>query len=792
MSIASGPGTGSFSLNAAQLHDQAGDIHDPQQAPTHASTTKDMTPQLPALDVYGTTAVFTGAIDDTTIEHVMTGAQQEFSTRLLQLCGDHPIGQAIVTKLKRDIATSEDPWLLAQEALKILYIGHQDCILHVQPYFYDAKVIEKLFYGDKGLFLRFLGRGGFGSAVLVRNTDEEGKQRNEVWKIAHAPGHYDGRTRRWHSIHTDPGNQMFIERLNREAEATADLGKQGIAPELIEQGTITGSDGNEHPYFSTKFVPGMTLKQLITAKHRTEMPSHLTADVGVLFGAQFSKVHKARYVHRDASKANLYFADDGRPIILDWGLSYRNRDSAMTQMGAIIGTPEIMSPEVAMGGTVNATGESDVYSLAVVLYEMQTGKHLFSGEDGREVISKHARADRDLEPLRRANTPQAMIKILGDALSIDHAKRPDAEKFARLLWPHSSLYLAHGKISFDEFLSMFETLGRLQLPVTTDEDKAAIPSKYAVIDTAKQVKGPDDLNAESASLGETVSSMLVQRTTNIIRRDIRTKIMKWVSGLSAAAALAVTAAVYRPTSNNAENNAPPVRDVQPDPNAPRKEIFSYHAIDTLPNGRALEAHLFEGLPNQIDLGENDIVALKNEAGTHAMVFGLNNVHALRLLGYNAEGSGFPEMDEKPSIPEKGFEDPCVMFMNPKTGETATCVYSIGSWILTAPDGSVSVFTHRIDLREALQAVFDASTTKSETARFRSASGGDVLDDPVLSSVVRSFPLDLRTSTDPHSKTPWGDMTRDFAATIPSDIAKQLLPKLPEKDAHIIQTANKDK
>jgi hypothetical protein len=261
MSTANSPGTGSFSLDSEELENLMGDGNSMQ--PVDPSVTKDMTVRPPAagMDVYGETGVFNGNgadTDDTAIEFVMTAEQQEFSTRLLQLCGNHPIGQAIVTTLKQDAASAEDPWLLAEQALKILYAGQEDCLPHVKPYFYDQKVIENLFYGDKGLFLRFLGRGGFGSAVLVRNTDAEGKPRNEVWKIAHAPGKYDGKTQRWHSQHTDSSNQMFIERLNREADATAALGAIGIAPELLERGTITGSDGNEHPYFSTKFVPGMT------------------------------------------------------------------------------------------------------------------------------------------------------------------------------------------------------------------------------------------------------------------------------------------------------------------------------------------------------------------------------------------------------------------------------------------------------------------------------------------------------------------------------------------------------
>lgn len=763
-----------FSLDQGEIND----LVDGTRAKEKVSSTKDMTPTPGVgVDAYGVTSVLNGASDDTAIVNAMTAEQQEFSTRLLQLCGDHPIGQAIVTKLRDDAAVSEDPWLLAEQALKILYAKNEDCIPHVQPYFYDSKVIENLFYGDKGLFLRFLGRGGFGSAVLVRNTDAEGKPRNEVWKIAHKPGHYDGKTQRWHSVHTDPTNQIFIARLNREADATAHLGKKGISPEILERGTIRGADGQEHPYFSTKFVPGMTVKQLITAKRTTEIPSQLTADVGVLFGVQFSKAHKENFTHRDASKANLYIADDGRPIILDWGLSYHNRDGAMTQMGAIMGTPEIMAPEVAMGGTVNASRESDVYSLAAVLYEMQTGKHLFTGEDGREVIVKHAKAARDLEPLKDAKTPKAMIDILSAALDIDIAKRPDAEKLARQLWPYSSLYLAHGKMSFDEFLKKFDTLGRLQLPSVTEDEKGSVPSKFVAIDHTKQVKGRDDLDAESAAVGATVNALLIRKSTELVRGETRKKIATWIAGLSATAALTIGIAAFKSDSVDAERNKDKVTDVIPDPNAPIKEIFDCIQIERTPDGGRVSVKLFDGLPCELTLTEQEVVALWDEAGTHAIVWRPNGEQSMKLLGY-ADPNDFPTHDELPEMPKKGMEGDCVSFIDPNTGQSMTYISSIQTYIVIDEDGFGSVYSHRLDIRDALGPNF--------TYRER-----EIVEDPVARKVLLSFPLALRACVNPDLPAPGGHgkYTRAYAAGIPANLAKQLIAQFPDT-TNTLETAQR--
>ncbi len=709
-----------------------------------------------------------GAETESTEVHV--GSPREFAVRLLELCGERQEGKRIIASADKNADTQA----LAHAALQDIYAGHDDCIPHVEPFFFDREVIERLFFGDKGLFLRFLGKGGFGSAVLVRNTEATSEEHNEVWKIAKKPGAYDGKTQRWHSVHTgDSDSEAWMERLNREAEAFDVLGKEDVSPRLKDKGTLLAADGKEHPYFSTEFVPGMTMKQLMRAEHSGATPSQLTADMGVLYGIQLSRAHHLGFVHRDISSGNLFIADDGRALILDWGIASRGRSNAITMVGSIMGTPEAMAPEVARGFTVDANDLSDVYSLTTVLYEMQTGRLLFDGEDGRQLIFKHQSAERDLTLLKN-NVPKAMAEIFEAALSINAAKRPDAEKLARLLYPHSSLYLKNGKMPFDEFVKEFAQRGRLNLP--HHEGNTAIPSRF-VTASEKSERTMLDLHAESESGGTAMYEALSARTAGVVRTETRKKVVQR-TGIVLAASVTIglaAAAFMSGKTEKASDTQNPITEVQPDPNAPIKEIFSMIEIETLPDGRSKGIVMFRSKSYQINLDGKDVVILHDEAGTHAFVFRLTGPQALALLGY-ADKKDFPSNDELPNIPEKGLEGDCVAFIDTNTGRSVTYFSPLNTWVIVESDSGGRVYSHRNDVKASLGSSFESPSS-------------DVTQDPGLQHIIRSFPRGMKECTDPNSPGP-GGAPRSFAASIPDNIASQLISQFPVAEDSRLETSRK--
>src|SRR5439155_3170485 len=155
--------------------------------------------------------------------------------------------------------------------------------------------------------------------------------------------------------------RQFHERFLREARAAASLSHPGI---------VTVYDAGEDsarglPYIAMEFVQGESLKQRLAKGDRLD-PVWVVAFGAVLADA-LHLAHRAGVVHRDIKPANILIREvDGAVKIADFGVA-RLKQSDLTQTGAPLGSPGYMSPEQIRGGA--GDGRSDLFSLAVVLYE---------------------------------------------------------------------------------------------------------------------------------------------------------------------------------------------------------------------------------------------------------------------------------------------------------------------------------------------------------------------------------------------------------------------------------------
>ncbi len=638
-------------------------------------------------------------------------------------------------------------------------------------------------------------------------------------------------------------NQGNIARFRREVLANAELGEMGVAPRLLHIGTILSSDGTKHPYFASAYRPGITLDTFIHQPTYEPMSPELFVDILMLYAIQLSKAAKLGYVHRDLKPENLFIGHDGRTIILDWGLCSHGRSAAMTQENQFIGTPLYAASEAAGGDVVNATTWTDVSSLAKTMFHVLTGKTVFTG-NVMEVIVQQVHHDCDLSPLRDKGLPDTIVEIFGTALSRDIMQRPDAEKFARQLWGYSSLYLAHGKIGFDEFLERFGELGRLNVDdrektidpavphakvssstetrniadVQTLEESLSTPglaertrainSPCATVDRG-QANGPRDRRNESASTGLRMRTRLLEGVRILVsaereriaallaaseveqqrlakerkRQKNRRQFMMWGSAGVTLAALAIESA--RLFSLTPESQ--PKVTVERGPHASGTKVFAGLAMEKLPNGRMTAFHLYPNTPAEITCGEEEFVALCDDAGMHALLFRLDSRRACKVLGYNEQWEGFPENDENTSIPTNGFEDHCVMFLDPATGNTATSYYNIGGWVVHEPNGSMSVYGHRLDFRSAQADIFEQNPRKDPSAKFSFHDVTDILKSGIFRGIIESFPDGLANCTDPTSKSPAGNYDRATAATIPGKIVQQIKNRFAAEDGRTATT-----
>ncbi|MFO0957028.1 MAG: tetratricopeptide repeat protein [Isosphaeraceae bacterium] len=160
-----------------------------------------------------------------------------------------------------------------------------------------------------------------------------------------------------------------LRRFRNEAMAVAQLDHPGIVP-IYEVGECEG-----RPFFSMKRVDGGSLNQRLDPYIREPRAA---ASLMVAIAEAVHHAHVRGILHRDLKPSNILIEKDGRPIVTDFGLAKRiEGDAEQTQHGAILGTPEYMSPEQASGDPASVTTASDVYGLGAVLYATLVGKAPF-------------------------------------------------------------------------------------------------------------------------------------------------------------------------------------------------------------------------------------------------------------------------------------------------------------------------------------------------------------------------------------------------------------------------------
>lgn len=254
-----------------------------------------------------------------------------------------------------------------------------------------------------------------------------------------------------------------LERFRREARAAAKLNHAHIVT------VIDAGEENSRPYIVFEYVPGETLKQRI----RADGPVPITEAVAyaIEIGSALVAAHAAGLVHRDVKPQNVLLDSHGHAKVADFGIARELEASdGLTKTGRVLGTTDYVSPEQAMGEDV--TGQSDVYSLGIVLYEMLTGEVPFKGENHVAVAMKHVKDQLpDIqekrpevsnalaaviekmtakEPVDRYLTAASAVSDLEDVLAIESARAGGMTGEATIVFdslPKRSRRLAPGGIS---------------------------------------------------------------------------------------------------------------------------------------------------------------------------------------------------------------------------------------------------------------------------------------------------------------------------------------------------------
>ncbi|MEU1313114.1 protein kinase [Streptomyces cinnamoneus] len=249
-----------------------------------------------------------------------------------------------------------------------------------------------------------LGRGGMG--VVWRARDEV-LGREVAVKEVRAPAGLPDRDVR-----------HLYARLEREGRAAARISHRNV----VTVHDVAGDEGR--PWIVMELVRGMSLADLLEAEGPLE-PAR-AAHIGAEVLAALRGAHSVGVLHRDVKPGNVLIANDGRVVLSDFGIAMIEGTSALTATGQLVGSPEYLAPERALGHPPGP--ESDLWSLGVMLYAAVEGASPFRQDTPLSTL--RAVVDAELPPPRRAG---ALAPVLDGLLRKDPAQRIGVNEAERML-----------------------------------------------------------------------------------------------------------------------------------------------------------------------------------------------------------------------------------------------------------------------------------------------------------------------------------------------------------------------
>lgn len=210
-------------------------------------------------------------------------------------------------------------------------------------------------------------------------------------------------------------------RLEREAWAAARIPHRNV----VTVYDVASEDGR--PWIVMEIVRGLSLSDVLDAEG--PMAPQRAARIGAEVLAALRAAHDAGVLHRDVKPGNVLIANDGRVVLTDFGIAMVEGSSALTMTGEVVGSPEFLAPERALGRRPGP--ESDLWSLGVLLYAAVEGSSPFRQDTPLSTL--RAVVDEELPPPRNAGPLTPAIEGL---LRKDPAARisaADAETQLRLV-----------------------------------------------------------------------------------------------------------------------------------------------------------------------------------------------------------------------------------------------------------------------------------------------------------------------------------------------------------------------
>ena len=205
----------------------------------------------------------------------------------------------------------------------------------------------------------------------------------------------------------------FVARFQREARLAVRLRH----PNIVQIYDIGEADGMH--YIAMELLEGRSLREMIsTSRH---LPIEEVLNLVRQLASALDFAHASGVAHRDVKPANAFIGPTGHLTLVDFGIARAAEESKLTATGAIIGTPEYMSPEQAEVG--ESSPSADLYALGVVAFELLTGRVPFTGSTTMSILRQHIEATPPSPRSFRAELPEAMERVVLRQLAMQPADR---------------------------------------------------------------------------------------------------------------------------------------------------------------------------------------------------------------------------------------------------------------------------------------------------------------------------------------------------------------------------------
>ena len=265
--------------------------------------------------------------------------------------------------------------------------------------------------------MRVLGEGGMGAVWEASHLRLPGKRC--AVKVLHAQASAD---------------QEAYARFRREADIASRIGHPNII-EVLDWNTLPSGS----PYLVLEYLDGEDLAARLA---RGPVPLAEALSIARQIGSALKAAHANQVVHRDLKPGNIFLVPrevDGVIVdhvkVLDFGISkIRNSQTVQTQDAVLLGTPQYMAPEQALGKNHEIDGRTDVFALAAIVYEMLSGRPAFLGASLAEVVFKVVYEPVTPLPQLVPDVPPTVAAAIEHAMQKSASDRyPDVSSFIEAL-----------------------------------------------------------------------------------------------------------------------------------------------------------------------------------------------------------------------------------------------------------------------------------------------------------------------------------------------------------------------